>query len=173
MMLIHVKEIPITGRDYTGTIDVFDIDLPEYTFISPIEFQCNAQKSGQDVRIRGKVDTTIQFECQRCLEQFPFELHPKVELYYQPMPNYFHDNHDLNEKDLGTIYYKNNIINLTEALRDTILLDIPMKLVCKQDCKGLCQYCGMNLNVSTCNCNQQQVAKNNPFQQILNQMNKK
>ena len=43
-MLIHVKEIPITGRDYTGTIDVFDIDLPEYTFISPIEFQCNAQK---------------------------------------------------------------------------------------------------------------------------------
>ena len=169
-MIIHVKEIPITGRDNDGIIHKEDIDL-DYQFIAPIAFQCNVQKSGQDVRVRGTVTTKISEECQRCLEPFELSLSIPIELYYQPSPEHFSDMENLNAEDLGTIYYKDNIIDLTESLRDTIIFAIPMKLLCKPDCKGLCQYCGINLNYETCHC-KPEVTINNPFQQILKQMQK-
>ncbi|MBN1225748.1 MAG: DUF177 domain-containing protein, partial [Deltaproteobacteria bacterium] len=59
---------------------------------------------------------------------------------------------ELEREDLDIGFYKEGIIDLTEVVREQILLAVPMIPICKEDCKGLCPYCGQNLNQCKCVC---------------------
>ncbi len=59
---------------------------------------------------------------------------------------------ELHADDLDVEFYKNGIINLKDFLREQILLQVPMKPLCSDDCRGLCQYCGQDLNIAQCSC---------------------
>src|ERR1044072_582574 len=56
------------------------------------------------------------------------------------------------EDDLETSYYRDDQIDLNELLREQFYLELPMKPLCTEDCKGLCPQCGTNLNTGTCDC---------------------
>jgi uncharacterized protein len=59
---------------------------------------------------------------------------------------------ELNEKDTQTAFFTGTKLPIGEILREQVLLALPMKALCRVDCKGLCPTCGINLNSGTCDC---------------------
>ncbi len=62
------------------------------------------------------------------------------------------DEQEVEEEDLDTSYYRDDQIDLNELLREQFYLALPMKPLCREDCRGLCPQCGTNLNTGTCTC---------------------
>lgn len=118
----------------------------------------------QDVMVKGEllilnnvlhinlsVELSLDMMCSRCLDDFIY-----------PMSLQINEKIDLDD-DGNEI--QGDMIDLTELIRETILINIPIKPVCSPDCKGLCQYCGNNMNVKECNCSNNQV---DPRLSVLN-----
>lgn len=95
-----------------------------------------------------KIETTVEITCQKCLE--PFE--EKIEIYDRA--TLFTD--ELTPDKISEDYFEYDFghkeIDLTEALREEILLSLPFRKVCNEECKGLCPGCGVNLNKEKCKC---------------------
>ncbi len=93
----------------------------------------------------GQLRSQVQLECARCLETFvqPLDLHLEAQFGFPPIRP---------QGDMTFPIGVKGILDLTEALREYILLDLPMRPLCKPDCRGLCVECGKNLNEETCDC---------------------
>ena len=113
-----------------------------------------------------KIDGVLTFylmnSCDRCLEQFEEKYNPKFELLLT-------SNIDLIKKNnLDIIHFPESMteIDLVYTFDEFILLEKPIKFLCKKECKGLCQYCGVNLNLSACDC--RNLSKDNTFNILQN-----
>lgn len=94
-----------------------------------------------------QLDIRFKFNgyCDRCAEKITKDFNFKVKKVVV--------DHLANEKDDDDyIVVKDRIFNLDEFVNEEVLLDLPSKILCSEDCKGLCPQCGANLNVSECNC---------------------
>ena len=95
--------------------------------------------------VEGQLRSQIQLECARCLEIFvqPLDLHLEARFGSSPM-----------SPQEGTVFPigEKGVMDLTAALQEHVLLDLPMRPLCKPNCLGLCIECGMNLNEETCDC---------------------
>ena len=168
-MQLTVSDISISGHDFAQTMSAKKLDLE---CKENLHIEGKASRSGTDVFIKAKVSCILVEECDRCLGRFDFEVEAWMDLFFQPQTK---DTElifqDLDADDLGTLYYRDNTIDLTDAIRDTILLERPIKVICSEDCAGLCVSCGVNLNESECNCNKSN-QKYNPFMEFLNDSKK-
>ena len=105
------------------------------------------------VRVRGEVTTELTASCSRCLNSFTTAVEKRFNLFYAPDPQ-AEGNDEVNLKydDLDTGFYREERIDLNSVMLESIFVDLPMKLVCDPDCKGLCAQCGINRNTSSCDC---------------------
>jgi uncharacterized protein len=78
----------------------------------------------------------------------------EADFFYTLMPAKAETREDLELKpeELEISYYQGDFIDLAPIICEQIILQIPMKVICREECRGLCQHCGANLNVSSCNC---------------------
>lgn len=107
---------------------------------SDIVYKLHAVMVGQDLLITGKVHVDVQTECDRCLKAIKTKLQiPSVCLHFEKVE----------EKE----------IDITENIREDLLLDIPQRFICSEDCKGLCPNCGANLNRGKCECGRKKTKK--------------
>ena len=97
----------------------------------------------------GELETAFDYECVRCLMPFPLSLTVELEDLMFALPR-SSKNHQYRISEDGWIY-------LNSALREQILLSIPMRTLCRPDCKGLCSQCGQNWNEGPCDCLEQGV----------------
>jgi uncharacterized protein len=107
----------------------------------------------QDIRIKGELSTRIEVACARCLEPVKQDIQRKFELLYRPLGI------DAGREELSVTaaeaevgYYQGEGVLLEDVLREQILLEVPLKIICREDCKGLCAHCGKNLNEGACSC---------------------
>jgi uncharacterized protein len=107
----------------------------------------------KDIRLRGQLETNLETACARCLEPVTQDVKREFELLYRPLGI------DAGREELSVTgaeaeigYYSGDGILLEDVLREQVLLAIPIKAICRQDCKGLCPHCGKNLNVEACSC---------------------
>jgi uncharacterized protein len=163
-MLVTVSDIPITGKYYEFNLD--SIDRSDMKLTEPVHFKGTMYKSGDDVRLDASLETHLEVNCDRCLEPFIFHLHADFELFYQPLMANQKAEEELTMEELGILHYQENTIDLSEAIRDTIIIEMPMQRLCKEDCQGLCIQCGQNLNLDQCNCKKRR-EKPNPFQEFF------
>lgn len=168
-MRINIKEIPITGKQYECDFDADSLDIDDVKLLSPAHFLGKFFCSGTDVRVVSHLTVHIDSYCQRCLEPTPLHINTDFELFYRPYPASLATQVNLGPEELGTLHYRDNVIDITEAVRDTILLEIPSKCLCKEDCRGLCPQCGINLNHNTCKCQskKKKIATHNPFKEFF------
>jgi uncharacterized protein len=104
-------------------------------------------------RLAGTVRTTLELPCSRCLEPFTLPVDASFDLRYQPHAvNTGDGEREIEEDDLTTAFYESDEIDLGQLMREQFLLSVPMKPLCRPDCKGLCASCGTNLNRATCDC---------------------
>ncbi len=109
-------------------------------------------------RMLGKMDASVETNCVRCLESFVMTIHEELDLLYLSQSKNMgagaekDEERELEEEDLAVSFYRDDKIDLNQMIWEQVYLALPMKPLCKDDCRGLCPHCGTNLNLSKCNC---------------------
>src|SRR4026207_1859579 len=125
----------------------------EFRVVAPVSLVFDIFKDKQQFRLVGRVQTTLELPCGRCLEPFTTEVDQTFDLRYHPHTlNTGEGERELEEDDLTTAFYENDEIDLGHLMREQFYLSLPMKPLCRSDCLGLCVVCGTNLNLETCGC---------------------
>jgi uncharacterized protein len=125
----------------------------DYAIVAPVSLVFDIDKDKDKFHLVGRVKTTLEMPCSRCLEAFRFDVDAPFDLRYQPHAEHHGaDERELEADDVDTAFYENDEIDLGQLIHEQFYLALPMKPLCKDDCKGLCPNCGTNLNKATCDC---------------------
>jgi uncharacterized protein len=128
-----------------------DDELPEFSMIKA-DLDCLITKSGDTIYIRGELAAQISQECGRCLELATIPIGGEFVYTLVPAKAEVEEDLELTAQELETSYYRGDFIDLAPLICEQIVLQAPMKILCADDCKGLCPRCGVNLNNGSCNC---------------------
>ncbi|MGE0443840.1 MAG: DUF177 domain-containing protein [Vicinamibacterales bacterium] len=124
-----------------------------YRIVAPVEVAFDVHKDKEKFRLVGSARTELELACSRCLEPFRLPVHAEFDLRYLPAAEASAGaEHEVADEDLETSYYRDDQIDVNELLREQFYLALPMKPLCREDCKGLCPQCGTNLNTAACDC---------------------
>lgn len=126
-------------------------ELPEFSMIKA-DLNCLITKSGDTIYIRGELAAQIRQECGRCLELATISIGGEFVYTLVPAKAEVEEDLELTAQELETSYYRGDFIDLAPLICEQIVLQAPMKILCADDCKGLCPRCGVNLNNGSCNC---------------------
>lgn len=135
-----------------------------YPYSQPVKIDLKLEFSSQRIYVSGEVKTQIIHPCDRCLEPVKVDIDGKVEAVYIQNEKVKDVEEVMNE--IGVFYYNPamEFLDLTDRVVESILLEIPMKILCKPDCKGLCSHCGTNLNENPDHvCDYDEEKKDSPF----------
>ena len=124
-----------------------------YRVVAPVELVFEIHKDKDKFRLVGTVTSELELSCSRCLESYRLPVAAPFDLRYLPASAVSSEGErEVDAEDLETSYYENDAIDLNELLREQFYLALPMKPLCRDDCRGLCPQCGTNLNAATCGC---------------------
>lgn len=126
--------------------DILDLDISGFTFDLPVEVKLEFKMTGTNLLVQGLVKTAYTAECNRCLKEGTI-IHQEDNFTYLQEYTSF-----------------DQMMNFTDPVREELLVKIPLKFICSEDCKGLCPGCKVNLNDTQCRCHQQ--SRPNPFQHL-------
>jgi len=148
---IGVSGLSAGSHEYSLTVPSSDI-LLEDNLDSPVTVDVRLEKSVRQILIRAKISTSGEFPCDRCLVRFRQGLSGGYAMVYT-----------FDEVDAGAyppeevrvVHPDVSMIDLTDDVREIIMLSVPLKLICRDDCRGLCSGCGADINTTTCNCRQE------------------
>jgi uncharacterized protein len=107
----------------------------------------------EDIRVRASLQTTMEVPCARCLEPVKQAVDTNFDLIFRPREaDSDSADHAITTSETEIGYYEGDGLLLEDVLREQVLLALPAKILCKEDCKGLCPECGRNRNTDPCDC---------------------
>ena len=125
----------------------------DFRLAGPVELTGDIRKDAQKVRLTGHIRARLECDCGRCLEPFAVPVDTTFDLLFVPAAaNSGDEDQEVEADDLGVSFYKDDVIDLADVMREQFFLALPMKPLCREDCKGLCPQCGTNWNTGTCTC---------------------
>lgn len=136
----------------------FDADLKfdekGFSCTAPASVDAELTNTGKSVLIRATVRSSVKMDCCRCLAEFdlPLEVHFEEEFLPEEEAE---KTKKLDYDQLSVFYYKDDRINLGEVVKQNFLAAVPYLPVCSAQCRGLCGYCGCNLNEEDCGCGEE------------------
>jgi len=147
---------------HPGKRMAYEIDEPPLTdvesglkCVAPVKGKLTFTNAGTLLIVRGSADTQIELECSRCLGTFVRDVHVTIdEQFLMPGSEYVvpGEEEELFLDDESNPILSEHIFDLSELLRQQILLDVPISTLCSEECPGLCLVCGRNLNEGKCGC---------------------
>ena len=147
-MLLNINDISEKGL--TKSIDV---TISEQDINGNVSAKLTIFKAADIVIVEGKLYGKIEMPCSRCLELYPLEIDAEIEAKYISIERAIKDkDYELNKDELDVAYYSEGMIDLSEIVKEHLFLNIPIKPLCDEFCKGFCSVCYTNLNENTCNC---------------------
>jgi len=162
-MLIEIKDLELHPIDFEeefrpGELDLGP-DLQQKTALHAagraqlIEEHHGKHERIKDIRVSGELSTSLELLCARCLESVTQDVSRNFDLLYRPLGA------DAGREELSVTgaeaeisYYQGEGLLLEDAIREQVLLAVPLKVICRENCKGLCPHCGANQNVEGCSC---------------------
>lgn len=107
----------------------------------------------KDIRLRGRLSAELELQCARCLEPVQQQVNREFELLYRPLgADAGRDELSVTDAEAEIGYYQGEGLLLEDVLREQVLLALPLKITCRENCKGLCPQCGKNMNQEQCSC---------------------
>lgn len=157
------------GTSFEADIDEDNVQLDEdIKVIGPIHGHVRMRRTNQGLLVDGWVDVTVELTCNRCLEQFEQRLRvPFTEQFYPTVDVVSGVALPPFDEDEVFPIDDHHHVDLTEAIRQHVLLELPMSTICREDCAGLCPQCGHNLNLGPCECQPEADARFSVLQQLL------
>ena len=158
MLWIDVKQIPPEGLDLAealkpGEVHVQDGD--DFVLEEGGSLRCHVELRDEDtLHVSGRLAARLGLACGRCLEPFALPFDKQMEVFLLPHREgqEEEDEVELSERDMVVGYYRNHRVDLGELVREQLYLAVPLKRLCREDCKGLCPTCGVNKNRESCGC---------------------
>ena len=124
-------------------------------FSGVIRIEVKLDKSISQIFLQAEIQAEGSFFCDRCLDNFHQTLNTAYSMMYVQGAR---SSVDLNkEEEIQILRADTNYIDLDDDVRQYILLTIPQKLLCREDCQGFCPTCGVNKNIASCTCSAQTV----------------
>ena len=121
--------------------------------VEPLEARGSAELLVSEIHLKGALHTVVEVCCDRCLEPTRHDVSMDFDLFYSPMSTIAKNEEvEIRREDLDIGFYQGNGLLLEDALKEQILLALPMKNICRESCAGLCPKCGKNLNLGDCGC---------------------
>lgn len=170
-MKVRMGEIAEGGRTFAGELPVEAIDWgppDEVTVVAPVRYRLHATRIPGTLLINGSLATTVECRCRRCDQPFrrevvdpefvrAWELSPDGLQWrrrledegVEPVHKHFDDKALQEPKTAGS---DADSVDLTDDMREAIILAFPRYPVCRPECRGLCGRCGKNLNIEACTC---------------------
>lgn len=136
----------------------------EAQLVSPVTGDVRFQRTNQGILASGTFTVTARLECGRCLEAFDLPMRVAFTEMYLPTIDILTGNPlpPVSEEDGFTIDARHHL-DLSEAVRQQIILNLPSKPLCREDCQGLCAICGGNRNERPCDCEAREEARSGAF----------
>ena len=161
-MFFHVRDLALrAGR--------FDVELPpgEVEFFDPKLRQTGPLKAAGkvelvtgslgEIRVKGHLAVSMEADCDRCLEPAQCPVDSDFELYYRPVAEGYGEEVAIDQSEAEMGFYEGDGVELKDALREYVLLALPMQRVCNDNCKGICPVCGQSRNQKDCGCHTEAV----------------
>lgn len=125
--------------------------------IGPLRARVEARLSGPQIRVRLEMTGRARTQCARCLEEVEAPIARSADLTYYPAGGpggglTGGGEVEIHAADADLGFYREPGIELEDLLREQVLLSLPMRTLCREDCRGLCPRCGRNLNAGACGC---------------------
>jgi uncharacterized protein len=146
--LSHEFEIP-SGR----------LERPELLSLSPVSFTGRLERVDLGFVLTGRLAFSGVVACARCLAPVPFVRKEEVSWTFKPAKagkgaekNEDDDGDELSAADLDVLYYEDFVVPFNALVEEQLQLELPMKALCRDDCKGLCPQCGSDRNAAPCDC---------------------
>lgn len=158
MLVIEVAKIPSQGMAVESPIEPGEIHVEgERSFTlrpgGDVAFQIE-RGDDMSVHVRGRLRATLELECGRCLEAYPLPLDQELDLFYLPhrSEDEAEDEVELSDRDMVVAYYQGERLDLGNVLREQLFLAVPLRRLCREECRGLCSVCGADRNAASCAC---------------------
>jgi uncharacterized protein len=156
---ISIKSIPETGKELSLDLgsewfDRWREEDPGLEFSQgAIRGTVSLSKHGHDILVRGHLEGRLELACGRCLEPFGAPLTADFDLLLVPAPAAeAPEEEELSAAELDLDFYSGETVDLEAIIREQIILMVPLKPLCQENCRGFCPVCGANLNQETCSC---------------------
>jgi len=161
---VDLKDLAREKLSFQARFEPGVVELPaEVRQQGDLAWSATAERAGAEIRITGVLETTIEVACSRCLELTQVQVKKPFDLFFRERDEAMFDEDEeveLNENDTRTAFFTGTKLAIVDVLREQILLALPMKVLCRVDCKGLCPTCGTNFNVKDCECAKEQFNPN-------------
>jgi uncharacterized protein len=160
-MKIFVAQITETPKELSFTEGTEELNrlyagaAGDFHFPQQLDVQVTYYRSGADLFFHGRIGGTVEGFCGRCLKDYSFPLEKKFDFILAPdtRPT---KSKELNQEEMGLSFYSGEEIDLTPFVREQVLLALPTRPLCGEDCRGLCPGCGAELNEDSCRCTSSQ-----------------
>ncbi len=154
-MFLDVNELAVHKASIRKTYSpgTLDFHSGEFRQVTPLDVQATAELLDGQIRIAGELQTRVELFCARCLDPVEEEIHREFDLFYRPLKSVDPEEElKLNLDDTEIGFFEGDGLFLADVLTEQVNLAIPMKAICRSDCRGLCRFCGLNLNHEECRC---------------------
>ena len=144
-MILDLRELKAKGKDESSFYFEYQpqtelVEIPSVVIDAPVRITGTVTLTGRhSAYIEGEIVYTLKGSCTRCLKQ-------TEKTYSEGFAE------DVSSDNPDGYPLKNDTVDLTKIVEDTILTNLPFNFLCKEDCKGICSVCGANLNETTCKC---------------------
>lgn len=127
-------------------------DDSQIKLVSKIGINLRLTRVIKEISVVGDVRLSIETPCSRCVEPVNIELNPQIGVVLSP-------GNKIGEEDTRLEHetYQGDEIDLSDYIREQVAMSLPYKVVCSEDCEGLCTICGANLNKDSCKCDKDQI----------------
>ena len=168
-MQLPIEQIGEEGLDLVLEPDAREFPVLEdirkeggAVFESPIRFTVRAFRAESFIEISGAFFGRVRLTCSRCLAGFSVDLQDVFSLTYLPRPQMPEQQRPGEEAELlpdeiGLIPFDGDRIDLREGLQEQLVMALPVKALCRPDCRGICPRCGADLNRNACKCTESPV----------------
>lgn len=156
-MFFHVRDLETRARDFgvelpPGVVDYLD---PKLRQAGPLRAAGRVELvagSPREIRVKGRAAVRMEADCDRCLESAQYPIDSGFELYYRPVSEGYGEETEIRTGEAEMGFYQGGGVELNDVLREFVLLALPMRRLCRNDCKGLCPVCGQSRNYQECGC---------------------
>ena len=148
MIRINTVDVGPDGLEVNGSEDPAFLELDmaggfPCTVLDEVQYHLQASMAGRDLLVTGSAQVRIRTQCALCLKDLEVAVgSDKICIFREKVPD--------------------EIMDITDDIREEILLAVPDRFKCSEDCKGLCPHCGADLNTEPCRCKKRKKKKNDP-----------
>jgi uncharacterized protein len=159
-MRIELDKLEQTGDRFAHVYEPEEILLDEehVRLTEPPEVSGRVRTRGREVRLRGRISARAEVDCDSCLKSVAAPIETEFDVTYVPEEDYTtSEAAELQEEDLSLSVFDGETIDVDELVREQLLLALPARSLCREECKGLCPVCGADRNADACHCESPEV----------------